>query len=294
MTGPKALAYPLLTGVAGGGLAWCGTEWVLHFSESLGDFRIFSLVLGALAGLLLGLIAPAAEGLRQHQKGKLRESVIVGGIVGALAGAGGMLLGQFLTGLLSHSLSGNLLTGWSGMLARMPGWAIMGLAIGAASGIRSRSFRRIAAGLAGGLIGGLVGGAVAELLGRWTGSFAGRGAGMILWGALVALLADLMEARRARGYLTVLSGPLKGRTFPVNQNRMTIAAGGRADLTIPGKSGETDIGVTRVNVKNGTVLIEASETGEVKVNGEPVDRTELRYDDVIRVGGATIIYEAGK
>ena len=292
MTRTKPFVYPLLTGIAGGGLAWCGTEWILHYSGSLGDFRTFSLVLGALAGLLLGLIAPAAEGLRQHQKNKLRDSVIVGGIIGAVAGAGGMLLGQFLMGLLSHSMGG--LTGWSGTLARMPGWVIMGMAVGAASGIRSGSFRRIGAALAGGLIGGLAGGAAAELLGRWSGSFVGRGVGMILWGALVALLADLMEARRARGYLTVLSGPLKGRTFPVNQNRMTIAGGGRADLTIPGTSGTEDFGVTRVSVKNGTVLIEAPEAGGVKVNGETVDRTELRYDDVIRVGGATIIYEAGK
>lgn len=291
----RSSIYSLLTGLAGGALAWCGTEWLLYMAPHFPDFRIFSALLGGISGLLLGAVAPTAEGLRQSQKQKIVASVVVGACIGALAGAGGMLLGQLLMALIADSMTGGALTGWSGALARIPGWTIMGMAVGSASGIRSRSGRRIVAGLFGGLIGGLIGGAASEALSVLVGGYFGRAVGMILWGGSVAYLADLMEARRARGRLTVLSGPLKGRSFPVNQHHMTIASDRKADLTIPG-TGEAEAasGVTQVNLKKGTVVLEAPAGEKVEVNGEQADKTELRYDDIIKVGGVTVIYEAGR
>jgi len=289
MTEARSSLYSLLTGLAGGAAAWTGVELILRQTPAFPDLRILTLSLGAAAGLLLGAIAPLAEGLRQKQPGKLRGAVFTGSLVGLIFGALGMAAGQLLMTSLADAP-------WmrSPSLARIPGWIILGCAVGSASGLRSGSLRRISGGVLGGFIGGTIGGIAAEFLSSLTSGFYGRAAGMMLWGTAVAFLADRMESRRSRGRLTVLTGDLKGRSFPVNQKKMKISRSRSADLTIPG---DADVPAAKepdalVRLKNGTVILEPGENTEVQLNGEKAGVTELRYDDVIRVDGVTMIYEA--
>ena len=254
---------------------------------------MLSLSLGGLAGLLLGAVVPTAEGLRQNQPRKVLTAVVVGACTGLVFGALGMAAGQLILSVIAGTaaMTGSHLVSYGVALARIPGWMILGMAVGSASGIRSRSIRRVAAGALGGLAGGLAGGIAAEVLSGLTSSLYGRAAGMRLWGAAVAVLADGMERRRARGRLTVLNGPLKGRSFPVNQNRLLIGYSPMSDLTIPGDStgrGESAL----VKLKRGTVMLHPSENTVLEVNGAKSGVTELRYDDVIKIGGTTMIYEA--
>lgn len=290
--------YSLLTGLAGGMAAWTGIEIVLWQAPAFPDMRILTLTLGAVAGFLLGAVAPMAEGLRQNQPRKVVSGIIVGSLTGIVFGALGMAVGQLILSVLANSaaISGAGLASHGAAYARLPGWIILGTAVGASSGLRSRSPGRIVAGAVGGLLGGLFGGIAAELLSGVTAGFYGRAAGMMLWGTAVAFLADRMESRRARGRLTVLTGPLKGRSFPINQKKLRIARASSADLTIPGdpaKDDATELGDgALVRLKNGTVILEPSEKTEVKINGEKAGATELRYDDIVKVDGVTMIYEA--
>ena len=291
----RASVYSLLTGLAGGAAAWAGVEMILHFSSSFPDLRILTLALGAASGLLLGAVAPTAEGLRQAQPRKVITAIAVGGLFGGIAGALGMAAGQSLLAVLAGNaaVTGAGLAARGAAMARIPGWVITGTAVGAVSGIRSRSLRRIIAGAIGGFFGGLLGGIASEGLTGATSRFYGRGAGMVIWGIAVAFLADRMEARRARGRLTVLAGPLKGRSYPINQKTLSIAGSPRADLTIPGDAKGAAPGEgAQILLKRGTVVLEAGEGTEVKVNGEVSPKTELRYDDVVKVGNLTMIYEA--
>lgn len=291
----RASVYPVLTGLAGGAAAWAGVEIILHFSSSFPDLRILTLALGAVSGLLLGAVAPTAEGLRQAQPRKVMTAIAVGVIFGGIAGSLGMAAGQSLLAILAGNaaVTGAGLAARGAAMARIPGWIITGTAVGAVTGIRSRSLRRVIAGAVGGFFGGLLGGIASEALTGATSRYYGRGAGMVLWGIAVAFLADRMEARRARGRLTVLSGPLKGRSYPVNQKTMSIAGSPRAHLTIPGDSTGDVIGKgAKVLLKQGTVVLEAREGTDVKVNGEVSSKTVLRYDDVVKVGNLTMIYEA--
>ena len=288
MNESRASVYSLLTGLAGGALAWTGVEFILWNAARFADIRALSLTLGAVAGFLLGAVAPMAEGMRQGLPGRAVASAATGAVLGALFGALGMALGQLLLSLAAESaaIGGAPLAEWGAALARIPGWIVLGTAVGAAAGLRSLSLRRIVAGAAGGFVGGMIGGVAAEALTAATARFYGRAGGMLLWGLAVAFLADRMENRRARGRLTVLTGPLKGRSFPVNQRNMTVAFG-TSGATKPG----SDEGAL-VSLKKGTVVIGPKKGATVAVNGESAERTELRYDDVIKVGGTTLIYEA--
>ena len=226
--------------------------------------------------------------MRQGMPGKAAAAAGIGAALGAVFGAVGMALGQLILSLAAESaaIGGLPLAERGAALARIPGWIVLGTAVGAASGMRSLSLRRISAGAFGGFIGGLIGGIAAEALTALTVRFFGRAAGLLLWGLAVAYLADRMESRRARGRLTVLTGPLKGRSFPVNQRNMTVAFGsGNAE-----RNGASD--EARVSLKGGTVAISPKAGATVVVNGEAAERTELRYDDVVKVGETTLIYEA--
>jgi hypothetical protein len=289
MTESRSSLYSLLTGLAGGAAAWTGVEIILWQTPAFPDLRILTLSLGAAAGLLLGAIVPMAEGLRQNQRQKLPGAVITGSLTGLIFGALGMAAGQLLLGYLAVSSSVH-----SPAYARIPGWIILGTAVGGASGLRSRSLRRVSAGALGGFIGGVIGGISAEFLSSYAGGFSGRAAGMMFWGMAVAFFADRMESRRSRGRLTVLTGELKGRSFPVNQKKMKISHSKTADLTIPGDSGtgEDKKPDALLRLKNGTVILEPGDSTVVELNGEKAGTTELRYDDVIRVDGVTMIYEA--
>ena len=291
MNEARSSLYSVLTGLAGGAAAWTGIEIILWQTPMFPDMRVLTLSLGAAAGVLLGVIVPMAEGLRQNQSRKIVTGILTGSITGLVFGILGMAAGQLILSQIAHSGSAA-----SAAYARIPGWAILGAAVGSASGLRSRSFRRMSAGALGGFIGGLIGGAAAEWLSGLTDGFIGRAAGMMLWGTAVAFLADRLERRRGRGRLTVLNGDLKGRSFPVNQKNMKISHNRSADLTIPGtdenyRNAESS---ALVKLKNGTVILEPGESSEVILNGKKAGITELRYDDVIKVDGVTLIYEAGR
>jgi hypothetical protein len=296
MNESRASMYSLLTGLAGGALAWAGAEIILWKAASFPDIRALSLTLGAVAGFLLGAVAPTAEGMRQGLPGKAISSSIIGALLGAVFGSLGMALGQFILLMAAEAaaIGGAPLATRGAALARIPGWIVLGTAVGAASGLRSMSPRRILSGAVGGFIGGAIGGVAAELLTAVSARFYGRAAGMVLWGLAVAFLADRMENRRARGRLTVLTGPLKGRSFPVNQRNMTVAFSKRADVPL-GAGGVTQVGDgegAKVTLKGGTVVLDPKDGATVAVNGESAKATELRYDDVVKVGGVTLIYEA--
>ena len=223
----------------------------------------------------------------------MRSAILVGALTGLVFGALGMAAGQLLLSYIAGTaaMTGSRLVSYGAALARIPGWMIFGMAVGSASGIRSRSIRRVAAGALGGLAGGLIGGVAAEVLSALTSSLYGRLAGMLLWGAAVAVLADGMERRRARGRLTVLNGPLKGRSFPVNQNRLMIPIQVRRISPYPAiRRSNADKAV--VILKRGAVMLRPSDDTVLEVNGVKSGVTELRYDDVIKNGETTMIYEA--
>ena len=89
--------------------------------------------------------------------------------------------------------------------------------------------------------------------------------------------------------IVVLSGPDKGRTFPLAPGATTQVGRGSTTATKL-----TDATVSRLHCEiacEGTkaVLTNQSENG-TKVNGEKVERHELRHGDLFTIGNTTLRY----
>ena len=288
---------PVLTGFAGGLLAWSGGELVLYLSPVFGNLRTLLLVLGAVTGFLLGAIVPLTEGLRQRNTYKIISSFFAGSLTGALFGAFGMVTGQLiLTELLNNS---SLAFSEPGrmvyFLLIVPGWAVLGGVIGASAGIRAMSLRRIFYGFLGGLTGGIIGGFFTAVFPDLINPYYGRLTGFLIWGIAVAVLSDLFDIKQSSGRLIILNGPDKGITYNINKNKMTLSDSKRADITISGETEdqtEAHSGYARVYVKKGTVFFEPENQNLVQINGHASETAKLRHHDVIRIGGTTLLYEA--
>ncbi|MCG8451597.1 MAG: FHA domain-containing protein [Spirochaetales bacterium] len=279
----------ILTGFAGGMLAWCGVEIFSSLAPSFPNLQSFSLVLGALVGGALGICIPVSEGLGQHQAQKIKRSLLIGLLLGVFFGALGMILGQWVLGLLMNSPQRRFLLLSTKNWARLPGWMIVGIGIGLSSGVRSRSWRRSIAGIRGGLLGGLIGGFTAEWMGLVFSSFYGRAIGFSLLGIVLSLALYQSEQQGSHGRLRVLIGPLKGQLFSMNQERFRIGSHRLSDLTLPQMTSR--MGEIRRNKHN--LVFTPEPHSLTQINGKDVtQQVPLRYGDVIKIDQTTLLYEA--
>jgi pSer/pThr/pTyr-binding forkhead associated (FHA) protein len=84
--------------------------------------------------------------------------------------------------------------------------------------------------------------------------------------------------------LVVISGPDRGRAFPLTDGQTLAIGRGQASGTQL-----RDARVSRIHchveVESGTVsLLHSGGSGGTLVNGKPIDRQELQPGDVIRIG----------
>ena len=176
-------------------------------------------------------------------------------------------------------------------VARAVAWAVLGLFVGAAEGVRARSARKVAVGSLGGLAGGLLGGALLEysrLLLPLPG--ASRLIGLTILGVAIAFFYGLIERGFAAGVLRVLNGRLKGKEFLINQRRMRIGSARGADIALAGYEGLADRHAV-VRLRRGEVVLAAVEgAGPVLVNEKPVSEHPLKYEDVVKIGSAKLFF----
>ena len=282
-------------GILGGLAAWPFTEWVLAAQGSFASYLFLGGAQGAVLGVFLGMFLGSAEGITGKLPGRAFRGIAAGAGFGIAGGIAGTLAGQGLIFLAGNALTLSYrdLTRFGYPLARAVGWACMGLFVGAAEGARARSGRKIAMGAAGGLIGGLIGGAVLETLRTYfPGTPYVRGAGLVILGFSIAFFFALIERSLSFGYLMILNGPLKGKEYLVNQRNLRLGSGKRADIVLPGYTGIDPVHAA-IRVRKGELeLARIPDAHKVYVNDEAADARTLKYEDVIRIGTASIYYRA--
>ena len=282
------LAMGLLAGLA----AWPLMEALVQLQARFPSFLLFTIVSGAIFGTVFGAFFASAQGIIAGNRRRIRDAALVGAGIGFLGGILGFLAGQgalFLLGELVFARARERsLIGLP--VARVVGWALLGLFVGAAEGVRARSGLKLGMGVAGGVIGGLLGGAAIEyarvLL---PGVALARLAGLLLFGLLVAASYALIERRLSHGVLRLLNGARKGSEFILNQQRFRVGAGSDNDIVLTSYRNVADTHA-RIWTEGGELRIAAAEGSDLVVNDEKTAESRLRYEDVIKIGTAKLFY----
>ncbi len=286
----------LALGFLGGAAAWPVAELILFFQSAFPSYLSFLLPIGAVVGLLVGAFFGAAEGITSRIKTRIPRGMIVGAAVGCVGGALGALAGQAALWLIG----GIFLLSYRDLqwvvlpVSRAIGWAVLGVFVGAAEGVRARSPKKILVGVLGGLVGGLLGGAALEYSRLLVPHFAlFRLLGLVILGLAVGLMYGLIEEGMSYGVLRVLVGELKGKEFLLNQRRMRIGTSPRNEIALPGYSDLADVQAA-IRIKKGEpVLANLEPRNPVLVNEEKVTEKKLKLGDVLKIGSAKIFYKYG-
>lgn len=282
-----------LIGIAGALAAWPFIETVLYFQHIFPSYLLFSAILGMVTGALMAGFFSSQEGILVN-KARTGIGMATGALVGCLGGCAGFLVGQGVLFILGNYflLSTQQFKSIGLPISRTLGWAVLGICVGTAEGIRSRESRKILVGLIGGLAGGAVGGAFLELITIYTGfNAAGRLAGLLAFGLSVGFFYGLVEKNLSYGVVRLLNGKFKGKEFLVNQKRLSIGTDKKCDIVLDSYKEVSGHHADILIKKNNVSLKKKSAKGEVSLNDDKITEKELAINDVIKIGGARFLYK---
>ncbi len=295
-TGLRRLVISLL-GLLAGAAAWPLMELILTYQHLFSSYFLFSLAQGALFGVIMGAFFGSGEGLTAKERGKIVRGTLMGAATGAAGGIAGFLAGQGVLFLVVRQAftsyrSQQLL---AVPLARIVGWAILGIAVGASEGLRAGSFRKTLVGAGGGFLGGVLGGAsIVYLRALYPELLYTRLVGFAVFGLLIGICYSLLERRISLGVLRILNGTRRGKEYSFVQNRLSVGSDHKNDIVLDGYSqvmpkharfrvSGKDVYVQHVDVK---------EEPKIYVNERPVKAEQLlKYEDVIQIGSAKLFFK---
>ncbi len=272
-----------LTGLTAGAVAWPFSEIVLFFQTKFSSLLAFNIVIGVSVGFIMGGIFGMSEGVLSSSGKKTVRGGLAGLAVGTAGGIAGLFIGQaallYIGTRLFNSTRTFQLYGFP--LSRALGWALFGMCVGTAEGVRSRSFAKLRNGLAGGFIGGLLGGLLVEFIRILSpASVYARLGGFVLLGAGIGIFYGLVENRFAGALLRILNGRQRGSEIPLTQGYTAIGSSARSDITLRGYRDITEA-QTGITKQKGAYVV----TG-AWVNDEKATKKELHDGDIIRTGDA--------
>ena len=273
----KLLFYAVAGGL-GGLAAWGAAE------SFLGIRSVYArdLLLGALIGFFIGAFLACIEAMSVGQWRQALRGVRTGGIIGALGGALGLLVGEFAFDILG------------GFNGRVLGWSVLGILVGWGVGWASRSTARQRNGVIGGLVGGALGGFFYQSLTATFPQAFGRAIAIVVLGALIGFFIGLVGELLKRGWLMVVRSQSRnareGREYPLSKS-----------VTIIGRAEECDIGLfgdksvlghhAIIRQEGRSYYISPTGGGQVLVNRQPIaGRAPLKSGDRVEVGGTLFLF----
>jgi hypothetical protein len=292
-TGIRRLIIILL-GALAGLAAWPLLELLLSYQQLFGSYFLFSLVQGAVFGLILGIFFGSGEGLTGKEGGKILSGALTGGVTGLIGGTLGFLAGQ---GILLSIMAGNSEEAKL-LIPRLIGWIILGAAVGGSEGLRAKSGRKSIIGLAGGVLGGAVGGGSIELFRHlFPGLLYARLLAFVLFGTLISLFYALLERRISPGVLRILNGPKRGKEYSLVQRKIRIGASPQQDIALTGyKDVQDEHALFRLKgndlyLEPGPLKDRQGKKPLILINDTPLEGTVLlKYEDVIQIGSAKLFF----
>ena len=283
--------FMVFIGLTAGAAAWAVIEILLSYSETIGNYLLWNILSGGSIGLLFGFFFGSAEGILFSDISRSVRGGITGALWGFAGGACALLFVQWLlyqlgnTEIFTSAATDSIIIPAS----RAFGWALLGLIIGSLDGIRSMSIRRAVIGGLGGFVGGVLGGIVLESLVRlWSNSLAARGAGIMILGVCIGLSLTLFEYFRSYGRIKILTGMYRGKEYVLVMRKTRIGASSRAHIPLSNYSGVEKYHAV-LSAGRGGVSIQPL-NGTVIVNDRKEEKHDLKYEDVIQLGDAKLLY----
>jgi hypothetical protein len=273
--------YYGVLGAIGGLIGWQISDLVgLSFTRSI---YLSEVIVGGLIGLSVGLLIGITEGLLTWNLFHFLRAGGIAALLGLVAGAIGLPLGEFLFQMLG-----------AGMIGRALGWGLFGALLGLAEGISGGS--QMWKGALGGLLGGMLGGIFLEIARRWLEDpLLGKATGLVLLGASVGALIALIVVLLSRAWLEVTSGKLKGTEFIldkfIKEGGPTVILGSdalKSDIAFP----DPDVAPQHAML-SGTgshFRIKDMSMGGTYVNGRKVESIQLADRQTIRMGHTELVY----
>ncbi len=288
----RDLTFKSLAGLAGGALGWLPVELATH-GHSLTEQpspSTFILGMGSMAllsGLIGGMINASREQVLELTPQVKRQFVLGFIICGLLSlpatyysnvafsyilAAGGWQIGQ--AGSFEYLI-----------LARLVGWTLMGLMLGAGVGIATFSPANILKGAAGGWVGGFLGGIAFDAVSMLSGGgLSSRLFGLSIIGLAIGLFIGLVQELTKAAWLKVEAGRLRGREFRLEKAVATI---GRAEESEIGLFGDPAVAPRHAVIQRSGaefILKDLTRDPGTFVNGKRVESAPLHQGDVIGIG----------
>lgn len=274
----EKLLFYAAAGALGGFAAWGSAEPFLGIRSVYGR----DVILGALVGAFIGAFLSSIEALSVSQFRLALRGVRSGGIIGALGGAVGLIVGEAAFDVLG------------GFTGRVLGWAVLGVLVGLGVGWAAGSTARRRNAAIGGLLGGALGGFFYQALTTSFPQAFGRAIAIIVLGALIGFFIGLVSELLKRGWLMVVRSQSRnareGREYPLAK-----------PVTIIGRSEECDVGLfgdqsvmghhAIVRREGRNFYITPTAGGRVMLNHNQVSGRQLLHNgDRIEVGGTLFLY----
>jgi hypothetical protein len=256
---------------------------------------------GALIGGAIGYFVVSVEAVRDRNPVRFARLASYGVALGALGGALGMLVGDWvnfqLVGVLGASREGGTTHLLGTMLARGLGWMFLGGAVGLSEGVAARSLGKFSYGTLGGAIGGFVGGALFGLFYLKTldqaGSALWGALGLVILGACIGSLSALVQGVFQPASVRVLRGWQEGREYALDKLNCLLGRDEHADIAL-----FRDMKVEKKHAfirREGSryVLVNNDAPPEqTLVNGEPVRQAhDLNDGDRIQLGNIVLRFQ---
>lgn len=289
----RELYFNAMAGLIGGAIGWLPVEVASHGHSLIEVQSEWSLIAGlvsmALAAGMIGGMIMAAEAQQFEWT----------------AGSGMRFLRGFLVCFVvalpgthySNQLFNAILTagGWSMAhagswlslhVARILGWAMMGLSVGIGVGIATFSARNVLKGAIGGVIGGLVGGLFFDPVGSLSQSgLLSRLIGFAVIGLAIGFFIGLVQQLTKTAWLAVEAGRLKGRQFRLDGATTGV---GRAEENPVGLFGDSSVQPRHALIEHRgesySIRNMAVQAGTF-VNGSRIETASLHEGDKIQIGG---------
>ena len=285
MSRTMRLYYYAVLGAMGGLIGWQASNMVgLSFWSNL---YLSEIVVGGLIGLSIGALIGTSEGLFSRNLLQIVKSGTFSGGLGFLGGAVGLPIAEGTFQILGGDP-------WS----RALGWALFGLLIGGAFGVTSGNQAWKPA--LGGGMGGLLGGSMLESIrSLFPDPLIGKAIGLTTLGASIGIFIALIVLLLSRAWLKVASGKMKGSEFILDKfikaNGPSAFLGSsplKSDIVLP----DPDIAPQHALLKGEDshfTLKDLSLTGTF-VNDRKIEQTNLRVNQVIRIGNTELVYHERK